>query len=158
MLEPFSETTNNQLKFVEYGSDEYRQAAQLRYRLFYQAHNIPFPSIFDPQEEQDLHLAITDSSTNHVLAYGRLGQNSFNEFQIYQMVVVPEYQGHGLGMRILQALFEAAIERGASLVILNARVKKMQFYQKFGFKPVGEVFASSVTGVPHIKMQKEMLQ
>jgi predicted GNAT family N-acyltransferase len=32
----------------------------------------------------------------------------------------------------------------------------MQFYQKFGFEPVGEVFASSTTGVPHIKMQKDL--
>lgn len=153
-----SKIKNNQLKFVEYGSDEYHQAAQLRYRLFYQEHDIPFESIFDPQEEQDLHLAITASPINSVLAYGRLGQNSFNEFQIYQMVVVPEYQRHGLGMRILQSLTEAAAERGAGLLILNARITKMQFYQKFGFEPVGEVFASSMTGVPHIKMQKEILR
>ncbi len=143
---------------IEYGSEEYRQAAQLRYQLFYQEHNVPFESIFDPQEPQDLHLAITTNQANRLLAYGRLGQNSFNEFQIYQMVVVPEYQGHGLGMRLLQALVEAAIEREANLVILNARVAKMHFYQKFGFKSAGEVFASSMTGVPHIKMRKEILQ
>jgi predicted GNAT family N-acyltransferase len=153
-----SKTTNDRLKFIEYGSEEYSQAAQLRYRLFYQEHDIPFESIFNPQEEQDLHLAITATPANRLLAYGRLGQNSLNEFQIYQMVVVPEYQGHGLGMRLLQGLLEAAIERGANLVILNARVTKMQFYQKFGFNPVGEVFASSMTGVPHIKMHKEILR
>jgi predicted GNAT family N-acyltransferase len=153
-----SKTINYQLKFIEYGSDEYHQAAQLRYRLFYQEHDIPFESIFDSQEKQDLHLAITASPTNIVLAYGRLSQNSFNEFQIYQMVVVPEYQGHGLGMHILQSLTEAAIERGASSLILNARVTKMQFYQKFGFEPVGEIFSSSMTGVPHIKMQRKVLR
>lgn len=153
-----SKTINYQLKFIEYGSDEYHQAAQLRYRLFYQEHDIPFESIFDSQEEQDLHLAITASPTNIVLAYGRLGQNSFNEFQIYQMVVVLEYQGHGLGMHILESLTEAAIERGASSLTLNARVTKMQFYQKFGFEPVGEIFSSSMTGVPHIKMQRKILR
>jgi predicted GNAT family N-acyltransferase len=153
-----SKTTNDRLKFIEYGSEEYSQAAILRYRLFYQEHDIPFESIFNPQEEKDLHLAITATPANRLLAYGRLGQNSLNEFQIYQMVVVPEYQGHGLGMRLLQGLLEAAIERGANLVILNARVTKMQFYQKFGFNPVGEVFASSMTGVPHIKMHKEILR
>ncbi len=157
MLEPLSETTNDQLKLVEYGSDEYHRAAQLRYHLFYQEHNIPFESIFDPQEKQDLHLAITANSGNRVLAYGRLGQNSLDEFQIYQMVVVPECQGQGLGMRILQALTEVAIERGASRLVLNARVTKVKFYQKFGFESVGEVFASSTTGVPHIRMRKEMM-
>ena len=45
----------------------------------------------------------------------------------------------------------------ASLALgLNARVTKVQFYQRSGFEPIGEVFASSSTGVPHIKMQKEI--
>lgn len=147
---------NYQLKFIDYGSDEYHQAARLRYRLFYQEHNIVFESIFEPQEKQDLHLAITTNTENIVLAYGRLGKNSFDEFQIYQMVVIPECQGHGLGMRILQALIEVAVEQGASLLTLNARTTKVLFYQKAGFETIGEVFASKTTGVPHIKMQKKL--
>jgi predicted GNAT family N-acyltransferase len=156
-IEPMSKATHYQLKLVEYRSDEYQQAAQLRYDLFYREHDISFESIFEPQETQDLHFAITAISGNRVLAYCRLGQNSLNEFQIYQMVVVPECQGQGLGKHILQALTEEAIERGASRLILNARVSKMKFYQKFCFESVGEVFASSMTGVPHIKMQKEII-
>lgn len=156
ILEPLLETTNYQLKFVEYGSPEYHQAAQLRYRLFYQEHGIPFEAIFEPQEEQDLHLVITANPENHVLAYGRLGQNSSDEFHIYQMVVEPEYQKKGLGTLILQALSEVAIHQGAGLLVLNARVTKAQFYQRSGFEPIGEVFASSSTGVPHIKMQKKI--
>jgi predicted GNAT family N-acyltransferase len=147
-------TTSDQLKFIAYGSEEYNQAAQLRYRLFYQEHNIPFESIFDSQEEKYLHLAITACPSNYLLAYGQLGQNRFKEFQIYQMVVEPKYQGLGLGMCLLQVLCESSIERGGSLIFLNARVEKMPFYQKFGFESVGEIFASSMTGVPHIKMQK----
>lgn len=147
---------NYQTKFIEYGSDEYYQAAQLRYRLFYQEHNIPFESIFEPQEKQDLHVAIIADPGNSVIAYGRLGQNSLQEFQIYQMVVMPEFQGQGLGMNILQTLAEVAVERGASLLTLNARTTKVQFYQKAGFETVGEVFLSSTTGVPHIKMQKKL--
>ena len=145
-----------QIKFIDYGSNEYYQAAQLRYRLFYQEHNIPFESIFEPAEKQDLHLAITTSLENIVLAYGRLGKNNSDEFQIYQMVVMPEHQGHGLGMRILHVLIEVAVERGASLLTLNARTTKVRFYQKAGFETIGEVFASYTTGVPHIKMQKNL--
>ena len=157
MLEPLSETKNYQLKLVKYGSNEYYQAAQLRYELFYQEHNILFESIFEPQEKQDLHLAIMANTENRLLAYSRLGQNSLDEFQIYQMVVTPKCQGQGLGLRILQALTEIAIEQGARRLVLNARVAKVKFYQKAGFESVGEVFASSMTGVPHIKMQKEIM-
>jgi predicted GNAT family N-acyltransferase len=72
------------------------------------------------------------------------------------MVVIPKYQGHGLGMRILQALIEVAVEQGASLLTLNARTTKVLFYQKAGFETIGEVFASKTTAVPHIKMQKKL--
>jgi predicted GNAT family N-acyltransferase len=142
---------------IEYGSEAYNQAAQLRYQLFYQEHSIPFESIFDPQEARDLHLAIIANLDDQLLAYGRLGQNHDQAFQIYQMVVRPDYQRRGLGRRLIQALIAAAIEHGAQAVVLNARVAKIQFYQKNGFKPVGEICASSMTGVPHIKMQKETI-
>jgi predicted GNAT family N-acyltransferase len=147
------DAANYQLQVIEYGSPEYQQAAQLRYRLFYQVHDIPFAAIFDPQEPQDLHLAITDQATDCVLAYGRLGQTTAHEFQIYQMVVEPAHQGQGMGKLILRALVAAARQRGASLLTLNARVAQTQFYQKLGFQTVGEVFPSSITGIPHIKMQ-----
>ncbi|WP_404784753.1 GNAT family N-acetyltransferase [Altericista sp. CCNU0014] len=147
-----------QLKSIAYGSDAYRQAARIRYRLFYQAHDISFESIFDAPEDRDLHLAIVERSSNCVLAYGRLRQHSFNEFQIYQMVVLPEFQGQGLGARILQGLTAAAIDRGAALLRLDARVEKVPFYQKFGFESFGNVFPSSMTGVPHIRMQKKIAQ
>ena len=147
-----------QLKFIDYSSSEYYEAARLRYRLFYQEHGVPFESIFDPQEEQNLHLVITNNSEDRVLAYGQLSQNSSDEFQIHQMVVEPEYQGQGLGKLILQTLITVATQQGANRLLLNARVTKVKFYQKSGFESIGEVFASLSTGIPHIKMQKKILR
>ena len=72
------------------------------------------------------------------------------------MVVEPKYQGKGLGKLIIQTLIEAATHQGANLLVLNARVTKVNFYQKSGFEPMGEVFSSSSTGVAHIRMQKEI--
>ena len=147
-----------QLKFIDYSSSEYYEAARLRYRLFYQEHGVSFELIFDPQEEQNLHLVITNNSEDRVLAYGQLSQNSSDEFQIHQMVVEPEYQGQGLGKLILQTLITVATQQGANRLLLNARVTKVKFYQKSGFESIGEVFASLSTGIPHIKMQKKILR
>lgn len=153
-MEEFVETPRTSLKFIECDSAEYNQAAQLRYRLFYQHQEIPAEALFSHQEQHDLHAVIVSCLDDCVLAYGRLGQNSVNEFQVYQMVVEPEWQSQGLGTRILGALTEVAIQRGATLLVLNARVTKAGFYQQFGFESVGKVFLSSLTGVPHIRMQK----
>ncbi|MEM9452274.1 MAG: GNAT family N-acetyltransferase [Cyanobacteria bacterium P01_E01_bin.6] len=149
-------TEHYRLQFVDYGSDAYHQAAQLRYQLFYQAHHIPVDAIFNPAEGTDQHLAITTPDSHRVLAYGRLGQNSSHEFQIYQMVVRPEFQGQGLGTRILDGLTKSAIRQGATQLVLFARVTKQAFYQRSGFEPVGNIFPSTMTGVPHIKMQKHI--
>ena len=54
-------------------------------------------------------------------------------------------------------LLKVATKHKATIVVLNARVAKMQFYQRHGFKPIGEVFPSSSTGVSHIKMEKKLV-
>lgn len=151
-----AEASRASLKFIEYGSPEYYQAALLRYRLFYQDHGIPFEALFNKHEHQDLHAVIVNSLDHCVHAYGRLAQNNPNEFQIHQMVVEPKWQAQGLGTQILQALTKAATEQGATLLVLNARVMKIGFYQEFGFEPIGEIFSSNLTGIPHIKMQKHL--
>ena len=124
-------------------------------RLFFQKQAIPFASIFDAREKQDWHLVITAES-NQVLAYGRLSRKSSDLFQIYQMVVEPDYQQQGLGTQILQTLVELAIAKGAKKLLLNARVSKIGFYRRLGFEAVGEIFASPSTGVPHITMEKNI--
>jgi predicted GNAT family N-acyltransferase len=144
------------LEFIEYDSEQYHQAALLRYHLFYAEHHIPFDAIFDPQEPQDLHLAAIAPITKQLLAYGRLGQNNSTEFKIYQMVVEPAYQAQGLGAIVLQGLMQAASERGGRLVVLNARVAKVGFYQKQGFVVTGEVVQSLLTSELHYPMQKQI--
>jgi predicted GNAT family N-acyltransferase len=153
------------LEFIEYDSEQYHQAALLRYQLFYAEHHIPFDAIFDPQEPQDLHLAAIEPITKQLLAYGRLSQNNPTKFKIYQMVVEPAYQGQGLGSIVLQGLMQAAIqavaqasinEGGGHLVVLNARVAKVGFYQKQGFVVTGEIVKSLLTGELHYPMEKRI--
>jgi predicted GNAT family N-acyltransferase len=144
------------VRTIEYGSSLYHQAARLRYQLFYQAHNISFDSIFDEAELQDTHVAIVNCVEERVIAYGQLVQNYPEEFQIYQMVVDPIYQKQGFGTQLLQTLTEIALNRGSQRIILHARVAKAGFYEKMGFIAIGDVFASSTTGVPHIKMEKRL--
>lgn len=99
---------------------------------------------------------MVDDQTQKVLAYGQLGQNSLNEFQIYQMVVEPAYQRQGLGRQILATLVDRAIAQGTQRIVLHARITKVPFYARSGFTTIGEVFPSPQTGVPHIKMIRLM--
>jgi predicted GNAT family N-acyltransferase len=144
------------IRTIDYDGPLYHQAAQLRYQLFYQEHHIPFDSIFDETESQDTHVAIVNCADGHVIAYGRLAQNHSEESQIYQMVVDSVYQKQGFGAQLLDALAEIALNRGSQRIVLHARVAKAGFYEKLGFTAIGDVFASTTTGVPHIKMGKRL--
>ena len=142
-----------ELKFVEYGSEAYLAAAKLRYRLFYQPHGLDESIVQTGKDAQDCHVVIEQDS--QVLAYGRLTQAG-EQFSVYQMVVEPAWQGQGLGRWLLKTLVDVAEQRGAQSVHLNARVSQMGFYERQGFEPASEVFASVSTGVPHLKMERRL--
>ncbi|MFA7383280.1 MAG: GNAT family N-acetyltransferase [Desulfurivibrionaceae bacterium] len=50
---------------------------------------------------------------------------------IYDMVVLPEYQGHGIGTRIMNYLLARA---NAEIIMLFANPGKEPFYDRFGFR------------------------
>ena len=68
------------------------------------------------------------------------------------MVVKPEYQGRGLGRKILLFLIKRAKKDSVTSLTLNARLTAVGFYQKLGFQTYGAPFPSSTTGVLHITM------
>jgi predicted GNAT family N-acyltransferase len=140
-----------QVKFVQASEPEYPQLCELRYQVFFQMHHLPFEILFDAQEASSLHAII--STEFQVIACGRLTPSS-DFYQISQMAVAPEWQRQGLGGKIMTALVERAIAERAEVLMLQARLNAISFYQKFGFISIDSVFASTKTRLPHIKMQR----
>ena len=99
------------IKKIELNSEEYQQACQLRYQLFYQPHGLSFDSVFDDKETESIHLAIIEGDL--VLAYGQLLLKRDRVYQIHQMVVHPNYQKQGLGKKLLAKLSFKHIQAGA---------------------------------------------
>ncbi|WP_442485179.1 GNAT family N-acetyltransferase [Aeoliella sp. SH292] len=74
--------------------------------------------------------------------------------KIRQMAVGPEYQGQGLGRRLLTAVEGDLQERGIATVELAARLEALGFYEKLGYHAVGEQFVE--VGIPHQEMRKTL--
>jgi GNAT superfamily N-acetyltransferase len=56
---------------------------------------------------------------------------------IYDVEVLDEFQGQGIGTALLQRVCICAQEQGAKLAVLAASEQGVGFYARFGFEPVG---------------------
>ncbi len=60
----------------------------------------------------------------------------------------------GLGTSLMENAVEYFKKNGVKSVALNSQMTAVRFYEKLGFKTVGEEFIEA--GIPHIKMVKSL--
>jgi GNAT superfamily N-acetyltransferase len=68
------------------------------------------------------------------------------------MAVDPSRQGTGVGREVLAAAVAAVRDAGAPLMWANARSTAVGFYERLGWRVVGEEFTTADTGLPHKQM------
>ena len=76
------------------------------------------------------------------------------EGRLYQMAVLTEVQGRGIGTRLVAMLEESAAARGITRIFLHARDYAVGFYERLGYRVEGEPFTE--IGIPHFRMSKEL--
>ena len=72
---------------------------------------------------------------------------------IYDMVVLPEYQGRGIGTMIMNYLLERA---NAELIMLFANPGKEPFYDRFGFRKMKTAMA--VMAHPELMRERGLIE
>jgi predicted GNAT family N-acyltransferase len=70
------------------------------------------------------------------------------------MAVLKEYRSTGAGQKILLKLVEAARERGWKRVDLSSQIQAVDFYERFGFQRLGEVYIEA--GIDHVDMRLDL--
>jgi GNAT superfamily N-acetyltransferase len=68
------------------------------------------------------------------------------------MAVDPSKQGSGVGRLVIDEAVAAAREAAAPLLWANARTAALGFYERMGWRVVGEEFIASDSGLPHKPM------
>jgi GNAT superfamily N-acetyltransferase len=74
-------------------------------------------------------------------------------WRIRGMATVPKARGKGAGTAILNALFQHAIDRGASRVWCNARTPARSLYERASFRAISHEFELPSIG-PHFVMER----
>jgi GNAT superfamily N-acetyltransferase len=68
------------------------------------------------------------------------------------MAVDPSMQGTGVGRLVLAEGLASAREAGAPLLWANARTSAIGFYERIGWRVVGEEYVATDSGLPHKPM------
>ncbi|MEY2804303.1 MAG: hypothetical protein RL657_1639 [Pseudomonadota bacterium] len=130
-------------------------AAALRTAVFVREQGVPQELEWDAEDHSALHAVVLDEA-GQALATGRLLQHAPGVARIGRMAVAREWRGRGLGRQVLQALMQAARDRGDLRVMLHAQTSARGFYEQAGFQPEGALFAEA--GIEHIEMWADLPQ
>ena len=76
--------------------------------------------------------------------------------QLRGMAVAKHLQSKGLGRILLQAGIDRAVSMGSTYVWARARDNALYFYERNGFKTIGEQFIDEASGLGHHLVMIEM--
>ncbi|MDO8987327.1 MAG: GNAT family N-acetyltransferase, partial [Coriobacteriia bacterium] len=139
------------LAFIDLGTPEYAEAAELRYGALYVDLGLPRALIADTDGRTYRHLAAFDSD-GRIVGYARIWLED-GHCQIFQVSVADAWRGNKVGAALVRELVELAASLGRLEVTLDARAHVIGFYERLGFQAYGEEFLSARTGTPHRAMR-----
>ncbi|MBS0423369.1 MAG: GNAT family N-acetyltransferase [Proteobacteria bacterium] len=117
----------------------------IRTAVFIHEQHVPEAMEWDEFDVISVHLLARDAAgqpvgTARLLPDGHIGR----------MAVLKEWRGQGFGSAMLRKLLQELMQRHQQKAQLNAQTSAVPFYEKFGFRVLGEEFMEA--GIPHVKM------
>jgi ribosomal protein S18 acetylase RimI-like enzyme len=140
-----------QCRFITPLDPLYAAECRLRFELLREPLRMTAGSERSPDEDTCRHLVAVEEGrvVGCVLfrAEGRSGR-------LFQMAVVQDHQGQGIGSHLIRTMEERLIAEGFDEAYLHARDHAVGFYGRLGYRVEGEPFIE--VGIPHRKMRKKL--
>lgn len=140
------------LKQIDHGSKEYQQMVKLRNDILRQPLGLSFDSDELAREKEDILIGAFDD--DEMLACCLLTKMDDKCLRLRQMAVQNNLQGKGIGASMMNFAETVARDKGYKKLVMHARKTVMGFYEKLGYKAVGDEF-TEVT-IPHFVMEKNL--
>jgi predicted GNAT family N-acyltransferase len=140
------------LKQIDHGSKEYQQMIKLRNDILRQPLGLSFDSDELAREKEDILIGAFDD--DEMLACCLLTKMDDKCLRLRQMAVQNNLQGKGIGASMMNFAETVARDKGYKKLVMHARKTVMGFYEKLGYKAVGDEF-TEVT-IPHFVMEKSL--
>ena len=135
----------------EPGPKELEAAFALRYEVFVIGQDVPVELERDGKDDDALHVVLFDGE--RAVATGRTivsGETA----KMQRIAVVADRRGEGLGRVVMDALERRAKAAGAAVSRLASQVSAVGFYERLGYRAVGDVFLEA--GIEHRWMDKPL--
>jgi YbgC/YbaW family acyl-CoA thioester hydrolase len=130
-----------------------REAREIRTEVFVDEQKIPADMEWDDADIGAVH-AVAFNRFGAALATGRLLEHVPGVAKIGRMAVRQNVRSSGVGRAVLDALLQAARQRGDREAVLHAQMSAASFYGRAGFTPRGPVFDEA--GIPHVEMVRSL--
>ncbi len=140
------------LKQVDHGSKEYQQMVKLRNEILRQPLGLSLTVDELNKEKDDILIGAFDDEK--ILACCILTKADNKSLRLRQMAVQNNQQGKGIGASMLNFAEIIARDKGYKKLIMHARETAVRFYEKLGYRLVGDRF-TEVT-IPHFIMEKKL--
>ncbi len=123
----------------------------LRCEVFVKEQNVPREIELDSYDEGAIHIIALDGG----IAFGcaRIIIKD-GDAHIGRLAVKKEKRGTGIGSALCRYCLEVCRERGYPSVTIHAQHHALEFYERLGFKSLGEPFYEA--GILHIEMKYEV--
>ncbi len=115
----------------------------------------PEKKVFEMEMDEDEHGIHFGAFSDDKLAGVISLFNKDTDFQFRKLAVEPEFQGKGIGSKLLQQVINHAAENGGTRIWCNARSTAFGFYLKAGFRQTGLIFTNE-TCIDYEIMEKSL--
>ena len=127
-------------------------AALIRREVFIEEQG--FINEFDEIDEKAVHILLYDNDTPAAVCRVFYSEEH-GQYVIGRIAVRREFRGKHLGAEIMRSAEDEIRKLGGNTAGLSSQVQAMGFYEKLGYRPVGEQYMDE--HCPHIRMEKELL-
>jgi predicted GNAT family N-acyltransferase len=141
------------LRFIDYGSPEYKEMIALRMEILRKPLGLTFNEEDLAKEKDDILLGAFED--DQLVACCILTKISEDTCKLRQMAVQQKMQRNGVGAALMHFAENVARDAGFKNMIMNARKTAQGFYEKLGYKADGKEFIE-VT-IPHYEMKKNII-
>jgi ribosomal protein S18 acetylase RimI-like enzyme len=140
------------LKILDHGTPEYQQMVKLREDILRRPLGMSFSADELDKEKDNLLMAAYED--DQMLGCCMLVEEAPGTVRLRQMAVVNDLQGKGIGKALMQFAENLARDRGFRKITMHARKNAIGFYEKMGYRKIGEEF-DEIT-IPHYVMEKDL--